>query len=143
MAASLKFCRRALLACAGLFVAVALVVALGVIPPVKADIFPAATPRSAAIGFWINVAFDILVAAALVLISLRTTGRTRLSTTALALLLSLALLLALGLADAAFAFQAHGPAMHTVPILLFPCSAADLIAAVLLVLAVFLFPKAT
>lgn len=143
MIASLKFCRLILLTSAGLFVAVALVVAVGVIPPVKADIFPAATPQRAAVAFWVNVAFDILAATVLVFISLRTTGRSRLSTTALGLVVFLALLLALALTDAGFAFRGHGPAMQTVPILLFLCSAMDLLTAALVTTAVFVFPKKT
>lgn len=143
MKATLKFCRRILLTSAGLLVAVALVVAVGVIPPVKADIFPAATPQRAAVAFWIIVAIDILAAAVLVFISLWTTGRSCLSTTALGLVAFLALLLALGLTDAAFAYRSHGPAMQTVPILLFFSSAMDLLTAALVTTAVFVFPKKT
>jgi len=143
MKVSLKFCRRILLTSAGLFVAVALVVAAGVIPPVKADIFPSATPQRAVAAFWGNIAFDLLAATLLVFIALRATGRSRLSTTVLGLLASLALLLAFALTDAAFAFQTHGPAMQTVPILLFLCSAADLLTAALVTTAAFLFLKKT
>ena len=143
MKVSLKFCRRILLTSAGLFVAVALVVAAGVIPPVKADIFPSATPQRAVAAFWGNIAFDLLAATALVFIAIRATGRSRLSTTVLGFLAPLALLLAFALTEAAFAFQTQGPAMQTVPILLFLCSAADLLTAALVTTAVFLFPKKT
>jgi hypothetical protein len=143
MIVRLKFCRRILLTSAGLFVAVALVVAAGVIPPVKADIFFSATPQRAVVAFWGNVAFNLLAAAVLVFIALRARGRSRLSTTVLGLLAFLALLLALALTDAAFAFQAHGPAMQTVRILLFICSVTDFLSAALVTTAVFLFPKKT
>jgi len=143
MRVSLKSCRRILLTSAGLFVAVALVVAAGVILPVKADIFPYAAPQRAVAAFWGNIAFNLLAATVLVFIALRATGRSRLSTTVLGLLVSLALLLAIALTDAAFAYQTHGVAMQTVPILLFLCSATDLLTAALVTTAVFLFPKKT
>ena len=143
MIVSLKFCRRILLAGAALLVVGALVIAAGVIPPVKADIFPSAAPQRAAAAFWVNVAFNLLAATVLVFIALRAAGRSRLSTTVLGLLAALALLLAFALTDAAFALQTHGAAMQTVPIRLFLCSATDLLAAALVVTAVFLFPKKT
>ena len=143
MIVSLKFCRRILLAGAALLVVGALVIAAGVIPPVKADIFPSATPQRAVAAFWGNVAFNLLAATVLVFIALRAAGRSRLSTTVLGLLAALALLFAFALTDAALALQTHGAAMQTVPIRLFLCSAADFLAAALVIAALFLFPKKT
>lgn len=143
MIISLKFCRRMLLASAALFVVGALVVAAGVIPSAKADIFPSATPQRAVVALWGNVAFNLIAATVLLFIALRAAGRSRLSTTVLGLLAALALLLAFALTDAAFAYRIHGAAMQTARILLFLCSAADLLAAALVITAVFLFPKKT
>jgi hypothetical protein len=143
MIVNLKFCRRVLLASAVLLVVGALVIAAGVIPPVKADISPSATPQKAVAAFWGNVVFALLAAAVLVFIALRATGRSRLLTIVLVLLAALALLFGLALIDAAFAFKTHGPAMQTVPILLFLCSATDLLAAALAIYAMIRFPRRT
>jgi len=60
--------RRMLLVCAVLFVIVALVVALGVIPPVQADTSPGAAPERAVPAFWVNIGLQLLAAATLVFI---------------------------------------------------------------------------
>jgi hypothetical protein len=138
---SLAFRRRSLLTSAVLLVVVALVVAAVVIPPVRADIFPRAAPQRAATAFWANVACNLLAATVLVFIAVRATGRSRLSTTILELMAFLALLLSFLLTSAAFGFRAHGPAMHTVSVLLFICSAADLLAAALVLPAMVVFSK--
>ena len=133
-----KAYRRILFASAGLLATVAVVVAAGVIPPVKSDTFSWVTHERAATAFWVNVAFNVLAAAAF---GLEATGRSRLSRAFLVSMALLTLLLALALTDAAFAFRAHGQAMHTVPILLFFCAGADLLAALLAVAAVFVIPR--
>jgi hypothetical protein len=133
-----KAYRRILFASAGLLATVAVVLVAGVIPPVKSDTFSLAAPESAATAFWVNVAFNVLAAAAF---ALRATGRSRLSRGFLVSLALLTLLFALALTDAAFAFRAHGQAMHTVPILLLFCASADLLAAVLADTAVFVIPR--
>ncbi|MCJ7526443.1 MAG: hypothetical protein MUP71_14655 [Candidatus Aminicenantes bacterium] len=143
MTVNLKSHRRILLAGAVLFAVVAFVVAAGVIPVIRADTFPAAAPLKAAAAFWVNVVFNLLVAASLVFVSLRSVGRNRLSTTLLVLLVLLVLLFAFALFDAAQAYQAHGPAMRTSSILLFLCSAGDLLALALVITAMFLSPKRT
>jgi hypothetical protein len=143
MIVSLRFCRSSLLTCAALLIAVALVVAAGVIPPVKADTFPGATPEGAVPAFWGCVVLSLLAATVLGFIAIRTKGRSSLSTTFLVLLAFLVLLLAFALTDAAFAYHSEGPAMQTAAILLFLCSAADLLAAVLVITTAFLLPKRT
>ncbi len=143
MIVSLRFCRSFLLICAALLVAVALVLAAGVIPPVKAATFPGATPESAVPAFWVNVVLSLLTATVLGFIAIRTKGRSRISTTGLVLLAFLVLLLAFALVDAAFAYNSEGPTMQTAAILLFICSAADLLAAVLVITTVFVLPKRT
>jgi hypothetical protein len=143
MKVSLKFVRCTLLISAALLVVAAIVIGAGVIPPVKADIYPHATPEQAVPAFWVNVVINLLVAAALGGIALRTTGRRRSSTIVLSLMAFLVLLLAFALIDAATDSRSHGPAMCTATILLFLCAAADLLAAVLVVITAFLFPKQT
>ncbi len=143
MTANLRFCRRSLLVSAALLVAVTLVVAAGIIPPVKSDTSPAAGPERAVPAFWVNVAITLLVAAILGAIAIRTRGRSRLSTTSLVVAACLVLLLAVALTTAAFAFRAHGPPLHTATILLFFCAAADLMAALLVITAALRYPKRT
>ncbi len=141
MTVSVKFCRNSLLIGAALLVIVALVEVVGVIPPVKADTSLFATPESAATGFWVNVVISIIVSASLIVIAIRTKVRSRLSTVLLGILAFVTLLLALALTDARDAFMGHGPPMQLVPILLFICIGADLIAAILVITTAFLYPK--
>jgi hypothetical protein len=143
MRVSLRFCRRLLLVCVGLLVAVSLVVVIGVIPPVSGDTFPGSTPEDAIPAFWGCVVLSLLVAAALGFTAIRTKGRSWLSTAVLILLTILVLFLALLLGDAAAAYDAEGPAMHTATILLLICVAADLLTAVLVITTAFLLPKRT
>jgi len=119
MTVSMKSSRRSLFVGAALLAAVALVLVLGVIPPVKSDIFPLATPQRAAAAFWIHAVLDILAAIVLVSISSRATARARPSTAVLIVLAVLVLLLGAAITDAAFAFRAHGPAMQSASLLLF------------------------
>lgn len=137
---SLRSCRRSLVSCATLLVAVALILAAGVIPPVKIDRFPAAAPERAVPVFWAIAALNLLAAAVLVLIAVRTTGRSRLSTAVASAVAFLAVVSGLALAGPAGGFLSHGPAMHTASILLFLCVAADLIAAVLAATTAFRMP---
>jgi hypothetical protein len=116
---------------------------LGVIQPVEFDTYPLASPDSAVLAFWVNIGLNLLVALTLVFIAIRSKGRSRASTFALVVLGSVVLLLGLALVDAAFALLGHGPAMRTVAILLFFCAAADLLAGVLVITAIFLRPKKT
>lgn len=77
MKISLNFGRRSLLLSAALLVLAALVVILGVIPPVKTDTFPLATPERAVGAFMVSAVLYLLFAAALVIIGVRAAGRTR------------------------------------------------------------------
>ncbi len=143
MKVSLLSCRRMLLVCAVLFVAVALVVALGVIGPVQADTSPGAAPERAVPAFWVNIGLQLLAAATLVSTAIWSKGRSWISTPVLVVLGLVVLLLGFALTDAAFAFQSHDPSMQTVSILLFFCAAADFLAGALVVTTAFLRPKKT
>ena len=141
MKASLPFCRRMLLVCAGLFVAAALLIALGVIPPVKADTTPGASPEDAVPAFWVIVGLNLLVAVAVASIAIWSKRRSRGSTSVLVVFGLVALLGGLALVDAAFAFRGHGPSMQTASTLLFVCVAADILAGAAVVTTAFLRPK--
>lgn len=140
MAVSLESCRRSLLVGAALLAAVALAIAFGVVPPVRSDAFPRATPARAAAAFRVNVALDVLAAAVLLLVATRSTSRTRLSTTALASTAFVVILLGVALLDAASAMSGHGPAMRAPTTILFACAAADLAVGVLVVATTLRFP---
>ena len=141
MTVSLLFRRRMLLVCAALLVAGAIVVALGVIPPVQVATFPGATPESAVPAFWVNVGLNFIAAATLVCIAIWSKGRSWISTSVLVVIGLVTLFLGIALTDAFFAFQAAGPSMQTVSILLFFCAAADFLAGVLVITTAFLRPK--
>ncbi len=141
MTASLTFCRRSFSASAALLIAVGLVIAIGVIPAVKSDTLPFAAPERAVPAFWVNVVITLVVAATLLSIAARTAGRTRRLSFGLGLLAFVVLLLAFALIDADAALQSHGPELQTATQLLFYSAAADLIAAVLVIVTAFLLPK--
>ena len=143
MMVSLKLCRRSLLICSALIVAVAVVLVAGVIPPVKADTSPVAQPKSAAAAFLMHVIFSLLIAAILGAVAIRTRGRGDGSRIVLGFMAFFVLVLALTLTDAAFAFGAEGHAMQTTSTLLFFCTAIEYLAAVLVATTAVLLPKQT
>lgn len=127
----LMFCRRSLLAGAAVLTGAALVLAFGVMPLVKADLSPMATPHQAVAGLWVTVAFSLFAAAVLAFVALRAAGRDRISTGILGVPAFLAFLLTFALFAPAAGFLGHGPAMRTASILLFLCAAVDLFTVVL------------
>ena len=143
MKVSLLFRRRMLLACAALLAAGAIVVALGVIQQVQAATFPGATPERAVPAFWVNIGLNFAAAATLVFIAIWSKGRSWISISVLVVIGLVTMFLGIALTDAAFAFQAAGPSMQTVSILLFFCAAADFLAGVLVIITAFLLPKKT
>jgi hypothetical protein len=143
MKVSLLFCRRMLLACAVLLVAVAIVVALGVIPPVQVATFPGATPENAVPAFWVNIGLNFVAAAILAFIAIWSKGRSWISTSVLVVTGLVIMFLGIALTDAAFAYQSEGSSMQTVSMLLFFCAAADFLAGALVVTTAFLRPKKT
>jgi hypothetical protein len=143
MKVSLLFRQRMLLGCAVLLAAVAIVEALGVIPPVQAATFPGATPESAVPAFWVNIGLNFIAGAILVCIAIWSKGRSWISTSVLVITGLVTLFLGIALTDAAFAYQSAGPTMQTVSILLFFCAAADFLAGVLVVITAFLRPQNT
>ncbi len=120
--------RRVLVAGAVLMLVSAAVIALGVIPAVAADTFPAATPQLAVPAFWVNVVLALLVAAGALASSRygsrRPPGRRVMS----AVPGFVAILLGLALLDAATAYSSHGPLMRGAVEALWACVAIDLLA---------------
>jgi cytochrome c biogenesis factor len=140
---NLLFCRWFLLVCAILLVAVAIIVALGVIPPVQTDTFLGATPERAVPAFRVIIGLNLLASLTLVIIAIRSTGRSWISISVLIILGLVALLFGIALTDAAFAYQSEGPSMQTVSMLLFFCAAADFLTGALVIITAFLRPKKT
>jgi len=143
MKVSLLCYRRVLLVCAALCVAVSLVMALGVIPPVQTDTFPGATPEKAVTAFWVIIGLTVLAAATFVLVAIWSKGRSWISTPVLMVLGVAVLLCGLVLTDAAFAYRSHGPSMQTAAMLLFFGVAADFLVGALAMTTAFLRPKKT
>jgi hypothetical protein len=141
MTVSLLFRRKMLLVCAALLAAVAIVEALGVIQPVQAATFPGATPESAVPAFWVNIGLNFVAAVILVCIAIWSKGRSWISTSVLVVIGLVSLFMGIALTDAFFAFQAAGPSMQTVSMLLFFCAAADFLAGALVITTAFLRPK--
>ena len=135
------FFQRVLIVCGVMFFIVGLVVVLGVIPPVKADTYPGVKHDKVVAAFAINIGLNLLAAFVLFFISLRKTKQNWKSATVLVFTGLLVLILGLALADAASAYQGHGPSMQTASILLFICAAVDFLSGVAVIIAAFLRPK--
>ena len=133
---------RLLMICALLFLLVACVVALIVIPAVGADISPNAVPERAEPPFWVNVALSLLLAASCGAVAFTSKGRDRISTTTLVALGIIALLLGLALVDAASAFRSHEMLAQGISMFLFLCAAVDLLAGALVIVVAFRRPRA-
>jgi hypothetical protein len=132
---------RLLLVCASLFLLVALVVALRVIPAVKSDMSPNALPERAVAAFWVNVGFNLLLSASCGAIAVWSRGRDRFSTASLVLLGVVALLLGLALLDAGSAFRSHEMLARGTSIFLFACATVDMLAGALVLLVTYRRPK--
>ena len=120
------FCRRMLLACAILFLSVAFLIALSVIPAVRSDSFPGAT--AAVPAFWVIIVLYLLSAATCVVIAIRSKEGGRTSRSILVALGLFVLLLGITLADGAHAYRSHGPSMQTASTLLYVCTAVVFLA---------------
>ena len=132
---------RLLLVCTTLFLLVAFVVALGVIPAVKSDISPNAVPERAVPPFWVNIGFGLLLSASCGAIAVWSKGRDRFSTTILVVLGIVALLLGLALVDATMAFRSHEMLARNTSAILSACAAVDLSAGALVLVVTIRRPK--
>ena len=121
----IRSCRRLILIGAALLAAAAVVLVLGVIPPVRSDTFPAAAPGSAAAAFLIQAAIAVLAAIALAFAAARAVDRPRPSIAILHVIGALVFLLGLVLVGPALTFWIHGPALHGAVLLMFLSAAAE------------------
>jgi hypothetical protein len=139
---NLNLTDRLLLVCATLFLLVAFVVALKVIPAVSADISPNAVPERAVPPFWVNVGLNVLLAASCGGVAFGSKGRDRISTTILVVFGIVALLLGLALVDAASAFRSHEMLAQGTSTFLFLCAAVDLLAGAFVIALAYRRPRA-
>lgn len=137
------FTYRSLNAIAFLFLMVVFIVALAVIPFVKFDTFPGATPGNALPAFWIIAFYKFIVGTIFMFIAYHFTGKSKLLSVFFIVIASIDLLLTIAFIDAALAYWSHGIEMHIATILLLSCSMANLLAVILIIRAVILFPKFT
>lgn len=141
MRVGLRLYRRVLLVCAVAIVSVALVLAFGVIRPVKAEAYRGATPEQAVLAFWVNIGFNLLSASALFVIALPSRRLSWISRFVVVIVGLMVMFLGIALADAGTAYQSHGPAMRIASILLLCCAAADFLAGIAVTAAAILLPK--
>jgi glucan phosphoethanolaminetransferase (alkaline phosphatase superfamily) len=133
--------RRALFVHATIAAVVALVLALGVIPPVSVEASTGATTQRAVQAFWINFGLTMVLAATLVLIAIRSRGRSWLNSALHVGIGLLLMILGLALADAGSAYRSHGPSMQSASVILFVCAAADFLTGASIVVTPFLRQK--
>ncbi len=107
----------------------------GVIPPVKTDAFPAATPDQAVPAFEVSAVLHFLLGA-IVLGFVKWRGN-RAGKVSLVVVGMVGLLLGLILLDAASAYAGHGVGMRMATVLLFTCIGADVAAMALVLIAAF------
>ncbi len=133
--------RRVLLTCGVLLALVALLVALVIVPAVESDVSPNARPEKAVLAFWVNVGLNLILAIACGGVAFVAKFQGSVSVAILVVIAIVGLLLGLALVDAAFAFRSHELIMPGTPALLFICAAVDLIAGVVVILAVARRPR--
>ncbi len=120
---------------AALALGVAIIVAAVVIPAVRADTHPLASPDSAIYGFRNFIIIpQVFIAAILFSISLLRRPGVRLLNLVSGVLGLVAFVLALFLVDAAMAFFKHGPGMRVASIALLVCIALNVLAGAIAVL---------
>ena len=141
MKSSPVFCRRFLMVGAVVMISVALVLALGVIQPVQAEVARGATPEKAVVAFWVNIGLNVVSALVLFSCAVSARGLGWTSKSTLIFVGLVVMLLGFALADAGSAYLSHGPAMHSASIILFICSAADILAGALVIGTAIMFPR--
>jgi hypothetical protein len=127
--------RRLIIIGATLLAAVAVVLVLGVIPPVRSDTFRQAAPDSAAAAFLVQAAVAVLAAIALAFVAASAVARPRASIAILHVIGALVFLLGIVLMGPAPTFWVHGPALHGATLFMFLSAAAEFTATGLVVAA--------
>lgn len=121
--------------CIVLLALVALVVAVGVVPPVRAGDVPNITSDRAVPAFWVIAAIHLVAALALLGVLVLSKGHDRVSTSVLLITGVVIWLAGFALGDAGKAPLEVEPSLQTVSVLLFGCVAADALAGALAIAA--------
>ena len=129
--------RRVLLISSLIFVVVAVILAIGVIPPVRADTYPGVDHDKVTKVFLVIIGLHLLIAFAVFSIAKRALGAYRSALFAIGLFV---IIIGLILADGASAYQDHGPTMQAASILLFICTAIDCLAGMTVIITGFQKP---
>jgi hypothetical protein len=125
--------RRMLYVGTGLIIAVTLILAVIVIPSVRMDTSPQATPESAVPALWLSIIVHLIIVALLILTILVNRRGGRISKGLLIAAGVVLLLLSLMILDGASAYLGHpDPGMHKVAISMFICVGCNFLASVLL-----------
>ena len=103
--------------------------------------FVQARPEAATAAFWVSASLYLLVAVMLFFTTRRITENSGNKTGILVPIVVVCILLSLALADAAAAFQAHGPTLQIATTFMFVCMVAGFVATLLLITIVFLLRK--
>lgn len=133
--------RRVLFSYIAVFVVVALVLALGVIEPIKVEAAFGATREIAVKAFYVITGLNVLSAVILFFIATRFKGQDWGAIFIIGGIIMI--LLGIMLADAASAYQSHSPAMQDASVLIYFCAAVDFLTGVLLFITAFVRPKNT
>lgn len=124
--------RRILYVGTGLIIAVALILVFMVIPSVRMDTSPQATPERAVHGIWVVIIVHLLIVAALIWTFMVNKRGGRINKELLVAAGVIPILLSLLILDGASAYLNHpDPGMHKVAISMFICVGCDFIAGVL------------
>ncbi len=123
--------RRLPLCAFALFVLSALLIAIVVIPAVKTDTFPKATPGRAIPALWIVIGCNLVLGLFALTLSRATTAFATLAWRLAACFMAFpAFLTALALTDGGLAFWGHGPGMRTAALTMLGCAAANALAGI-------------
>lgn len=133
--------RRVLYIYIAIFIVVAVVLALGVIEPIKVEAALGATREIAVKVFYVITGLNVLSAVILFFIATRSKGQDWGAVLIIGGIIMI--LLGIMLADAASAYQSHGPAMQDASVLIYFCAAVDFLTGVLLFITAVVQPKNT
>ncbi len=126
--------RRLPIAAFALFALSALLVALLVIPAVKTDAFPKATPERAIRALWVVFGCNLVLGLFALTLSRAPTAFATLAWRLAACFMAFpAFLMALALTDGGLAFWGHGPGMRTAALTMLGCAAANAVGGILTV----------
>jgi len=140
MSMSYTSSKRMILICAVSIVLVDVLLALFVIPAVKTDSYPRATPEAAVPAFWVIVGLSLFLAAVCGSIAISSKERSRATTVSLVACGVFVMLLGLLLTDAASGCRSHGPSMEVTSNLLYICATVYCLAGLVVSLVAFLRP---